>query len=138
MSTWWSASLFRCRLTPALVARWAAVQRLGAPWRGAPPALPLLTDAVPATTLPATASSSSSGSLSSLADALWDGLLLMAVPKKRVSYTRKRKRIAGVQAVRGPKLQPHLYMCPVCERMRAPHRVCDRQDCSTYYVNKWF
>ena len=57
--------------------------------------------------------------------------VLMAVPKKKVSYTRKRKRIAGFQAVRGPKLQSHLYMCPVCERMRAPHRVCDRHDCST-------
>ena len=74
----------------------------------------------------------------SLADVLLDGLMLMAVPKKRVSYARKAKRTAGRNQISGPKLQTHLYMCPVCERMRAPHRVCDRQDCSTYFKHKWF
>lgn len=67
----------------------------------------------------------------------WLGLLLMAVPKKRTSYTRKRVRRAGQLATRGPKLQAHMNMCPVCERMRAPHRVCDREDCRTYFKHRW-
>ena len=65
------------------------------------------------------------------------GLLLMAAPKKRTSYRVKRVRQAGQIATRGPKLQPHLYMCPVCERMRDTHRVCDRQDCMTYFRHRW-
>ena len=103
--------LLRSRVaTSALIGPWAVWQRLGATLRGhPPPALMLLADAAPGP-------SSSGGALSSLSDLLLDGLLLMAVPKKKVSYTRKRKRIAGVQAVRGPKLQTHLYMCPVCVR----------------------
>ena len=157
--------LLRSRVaTSALIGPWAVWQRLGATWRRQPPpALLLLADAAPD-------SSSCGGALSSLSDLLLDGLLRMAVPKKKVSYTRKRKRIAGVQAVRGPKLQTHLYMCPVCvrahflltrslndfaqapasterrtdrfthsqERMRATHRVCGREDCSTYFKHKWF
>lgn len=69
---------------------------------------------------------------------LFDGILLMAVPKKRTSYSRKNIRRAGQIAARGPKLQNHFYMCPVCERMRAPHRVCGRQDCVTYFKHRWF
>ena len=69
---------------------------------------------------------------------LFDGILLMAVPKKRTSYSRKRIRRAGQIASRGPQLQAHFYMCPVCERMRAPHRVCERQDCVTYFKHRWF
>ena len=69
---------------------------------------------------------------------LFDGILLMAVPKKRTSYSRKRIRRAGQLASRGPQLQDHFYMCPVCERMRAPHRVCERQDCVTYFKHRWF
>ena len=68
----------------------------------------------------------------------FDGILLMAVPKKRVSYTRKRVRQAGQQRMFGPQLQPHVYMCPVCERMRVPHRVCGREDCRTYWKHRWF
>ena len=68
---------------------------------------------------------------------LFDGLLL-AVQKKRTSYTRKRIRQAGKVAERGPKLQETFNMCPVCERMRQPHRVCERQDCTTYMRNRWF
>ena len=103
--------LLRSRVaTSALIGPWAVWQRLGATWRRQPPpALLLLADAAPD-------SSSCGGALSSLSDLLLDGLLRMAVPKKKVSYTRKRKRIAGVQAVRAPKLQTHLYMCPVCVR----------------------
>uniref|UniRef100_A0A7S0J1V0 Large ribosomal subunit protein bL32m n=1 Tax=Calcidiscus leptoporus TaxID=127549 RepID=A0A7S0J1V0_9EUKA len=67
----------------------------------------------------------------------WDALLLMAAPKKRTSYTRKRVRQAGQIAMRAPKLKPHLSMCPVCERMRAPHRVCEREDCKTYFKHRW-
>jgi hypothetical protein len=38
---------------------------------------------------------------------------------------------------RGPKLKSHLSICPVCERTRAPHRVCDREDCKTYFQHRW-
>lgn len=68
---------------------------------------------------------------------LFDGLWL-AVQKKRTSYTRKRIRQAGKVAARGPKLQETFNMCPVCERMRQPHRVCDREDCSTMMRSRWF
>mmetsp|Transcript_9631 Transcript_9631/g.24885 ORF Transcript_9631/g.24885 Transcript_9631/m.24885 type:complete len:133 (-) Transcript_9631:201-599(-) len=67
-----------------------------------------------------------------------DSLVLMAVPKKRLSYTRKRVRQAGQQRMRGPYLQSHQSMCPVCERMRSPHRVCGREDCRTYWKHRWF
>jgi ribosomal protein L32 len=66
------------------------------------------------------------------------GILLMAVPKKRISYTRKRVRQAGQIRQRGPQVQSHMYMCPVCERMRAPHRVCGREDCQTYFKHRWY
>ena len=66
---------------------------------------------------------------------LFDGLLL-AVQKKRTSYTGKRIRRAGQLRMRGPKLQAHVSMCPVCERMRQPHRVCEREDCSTYFKHR--
>ena len=69
---------------------------------------------------------------------LFDGLLLMAVPKKRVSYTKKRVRRGGQVFARGPKVQAHMSMCSVCERMRAPHRVCEREDCVTYFKHRWF
>lgn len=67
-----------------------------------------------------------------------EGILLMAVPKKRLSYTRKRVRQAGQTRMRGPHLQSHQSMCPVCERMRVPHRVCGREDCRTYWKHRWF
>ena len=67
-----------------------------------------------------------------------EGIVLMAVPKKRLSYTRKRVRQAGQIRARGPHLQSNQYMCPVCERMRLPHRVCDREDCRTYWKHRWF
>jgi len=66
------------------------------------------------------------------------GILLMAAPKKRTSYTRKRTRQAGIQRIRGPHLKSHMYMCPVCERMREPHKVCGREDCQTYFKHRWF
>ena len=69
---------------------------------------------------------------------LWDGLLKYIAPKKRTSYTRKRVRRNQQIAMRGPKLKPHLYICPVCERTRAPHRVCDREDCKTYFRSRWY
>ena len=68
---------------------------------------------------------------------LFDGLLL-AVQKKRTSYTRKRIRQAGKNRERGPKLQETFNMCPVCERMRQPHRVCEREDCSSHFGGRWF
>ena len=65
-------------------------------------------------------------------------VLLMAVPKKRRSYTRKRIRQAGLIRMRGPKPKDTIYTCPVCERMRQPHRVCEREDCSTLMQGRWF
>ena len=67
-----------------------------------------------------------------------EGLLLMAVPKKKISYTRKRVRPAGHRKIRGPFLKAHMSICPVCERMREPHRVCGREDCQTYWRHRWF
>ena len=120
------------RVASLVLGPWAVMQRLNAAaWRRLPPLQPalLLLDApAPVARPPST----------SLAELLLDRLLRMAVPKKKVSYTRKRKRTAGFQAVRGSKLQTHLYMCPVCERMRAPHRVCGREDCATYFKHRWF
>jgi len=67
---------------------------------------------------------------------LFDGLL-MAVQKKRVSYMRKRIRQHGRWVARGPHLKTTMNMCAVCERMRLPHRVCDREDCKTYFKSRW-
>ena len=69
---------------------------------------------------------------------LFNGILLMAAPKKKTSYMRKRIRQAGLYRNRGPHMQSHVSMCPVCERMRMPHRVCDREDCETYFKHRWF
>ena len=121
------STLIRSRASSLLLGPWAALQRLRPPQHT--PALALLGP---------DAAGPSSSSAPSLADTLLDGLLWMAVPKKKVSYTRKRKRIAGFQAIRGPKQQTHISMCPVCERMRQPHRVCGREDCATYFRHKWF
>ena len=63
--------------------------------------------------------------------------LLMAVQKKRVSYMRKRIRQHGRWVARGPHLKTTMNMCAVCERMRLPHRVCDREDCKTYFKSRW-
>ena len=38
---------------------------------------------------------------------------------------------------RGPHLKTTMNMCAVCERMRLPHRVCDREDCKTYFKSRW-
>ena len=70
------------------------------------------------------------------APGLFDGLL-MAVQKKRVSYMRKRIRQHGRWVARGPHLKTTMNMCAVCERMRLPHRVCDREDCKTYFKSRW-
>ena len=52
-------------------------------------------------------------------------LVLMAVPKKRQSRTRRDKRRAQHKAAR-----PRLYECPRCHSPRLPHRVCPT--CGTY------
>ncbi len=65
-------------------------------------------------------------------------VMLMAAPKNRKSYTKKRMRQAAQMRHSGPKHKAHIYMCPVCERLRLPHRVCDREDCQTYFSHKWF
>jgi len=70
--------------------------------------------------------------------ASWLGHLWMAVPKKRTSRKVTRLRRAGQAAQKAPKLKSNMYMCPVCERMRVPHRVCAREDCSTYFRNRHF
>lgn len=68
----------------------------------------------------------------------WAGALWLAVQKTRSSQARKRIRQTGKILARGPKPKGHLYMCPVCERMRAPHRVCGREDCQTYFRHRWY
>lgn len=49
----------------------------------------------------------------------------MAVPKKRTSKQRKRKR-RGADRAAAPTLNP----CPKCGDPRIPHRVCPT--CGTY------
>jgi large subunit ribosomal protein L32 len=44
----------------------------------------------------------------------------MAVPKRRTSKQRKRKRRGGQQAAQSPATQN----CPRCGDPRRPHRVC--------------
>lgn len=43
----------------------------------------------------------------------------MAVPKRRASLTRKRKRRANLGLV-----APNLDTCPRCQEPKLPHRVC--------------
>lgn len=49
----------------------------------------------------------------------------MAVPKKRVSKQRKRKRRGAIKAT-----VPTVNPCPKCGDPRIPHRVCPT--CGTY------
>ncbi len=49
----------------------------------------------------------------------------MAVPKKKVSKQRKRKRRTHYKAQ-----MPHLVPCQTCGAMKQPHRVCP--ECGTY------
>lgn len=44
----------------------------------------------------------------------------MAVPKRKTSKARKRKRRTHWKLA-----QPNLTGCPKCGEPRAPHRVCD-------------
>lgn len=56
---------------------------------------------------------------------LYHSALVMAVPKKRTSSTRRDKRRA-THRVRAPRLNE----CPQCHSPRLPHRVCPV--CGTY------
>ena len=49
----------------------------------------------------------------------------MAVPKKRVSKQRRRKRRGAMQAE-----MPSVQRCPKCGDPKLPHRVCPT--CGTY------
>ncbi|HHC08485.1 MAG TPA: 50S ribosomal protein L32 [Actinobacteria bacterium] len=49
----------------------------------------------------------------------------MAVPKKKMSRSRTRRRKAGWKVRR-----PTLATCPRCGAMHVPHRVC--RECGTY------
>ena len=121
------------QLSPAVLAPAAILPTVLQQWRTPPvlpPTAPLLLPAVDAA--PSPPRSPPQPLLEWL-----DGLMLMAVPKKKISYTRKRVRQAGHRKIRGPFLQSHMSMCPVCERMRAPHRVCGREDCQTYWRHRW-
>ena len=50
----------------------------------------------------------------------------MAVPKKKVSHSRKMKRRSSVWKLSAP----NLVACPKCGALRAPHRMCP--ECGTY------
>ena len=136
---WMSSSLRHPVLGPLAVRPWYSLLRV---WR--PPAVrqpPTLWRPLPerhAELIACDGALAPAPSASSVLRDLFDGFLLMAAPKKRTSYTRKRVRQAGTQKIRGPFLQDHMRMCPVCERMRVPHRICDREDCQTYFKNRWF
>mgnify|MGYP001443610515 CR=1 FL=1 len=50
----------------------------------------------------------------------------MAVPKKKTSKARSRKRYANWKRIAGPTL----VECPQCHELRIPHRVCP--ECGHY------
>ncbi len=50
----------------------------------------------------------------------------MAVPKRRVSKTRRDKRRSSVWKMNAPELQK----CPNCGEFKRPHRVC--AECGYY------
>lgn len=112
------------RLSSAFLAPWSLAA--GAARRPPHSFMPLLVDSASG----AAAAAPPPQSLSSL---LMDSLLRMAVPKRRVTRRTVRIRQAGYQKARGPQHKSHMYMCPVCERFRLPHRVCGREDCQTYF-----
>lgn len=58
---------------------------------------------------------------SSFIGGLWDGLLRMAVPKKKVSHRRQRRRLVRYDA----ENIVHAYECPACGKPKLRHRLCD-------------
>lgn len=53
----------------------------------------------------------------------------MAVPKRKVSKSKRGKRRAHKKAI-----PPNLSLCPKCNEPRLPHHVCPR--CGTYKGRK--
>ena len=161
----------RSQVSALLLGPTVLLQRWSPP---SPLTLAPLTDLVPGDSSKPCAAPAPGGSSSRISDWL-GGILLMAVPKKRMSYHVKRVRQAGHMRTKGPHVQKHMYLCPVCERhaysehepaagrstpasawtqliladsglivcgltgrMRVPHRVCEREDCQTYFKHRWY
>ena len=58
---------------------------------------------------------------SSFLGGLWDGLVRMAVPKKKASHRRQRRRLVRYD---GENIV-HAYECPACGKQKLRHRLCD-------------
>ena len=90
------------------------------------PRLALQTVGVP---MPAAASEENKEAPSSGLASLLDGFLL-AVPKKKISYSRKRMK------------WPHMelknvatYSCRKCGKLKQPHRVCEKPNCDRPHLD---
>eukprot|EP00180_Rhodochaete_pulchella_P001146 Plantae.Rhodophyta-Rhodochaete_pulchella.ctg19643.p1 GENE.Plantae.Rhodophyta-Rhodochaete_pulchella.ctg19643~~Plantae.Rhodophyta-Rhodochaete_pulchella.ctg19643.p1 ORF type:complete len:180 (+),score=20.96 Plantae.Rhodophyta-Rhodochaete_pulchella.ctg19643:47-586(+) len=53
-------------------------------------------------------------------DSIFDGILLMAVPKKKTTYSKKRMRSAGKVL----KAKSNITQCEECGRPKMPHTYC--------------
>jgi len=54
----------------------------------------------------------------------WDGLLRMAVPKKKVSHRRQRRKLVHYDC----ENIVHAYPCPACGKPKLRHRLCDEYE----------
>ena len=54
-------------------------------------------------------------------EGFWDGLLRMAVPKKKVSHRRRRRKLVHYDC----ENIVHAYPCPACGKPKLRHRLCD-------------
>mmetsp|Transcript_54664 Transcript_54664/g.133974 ORF Transcript_54664/g.133974 Transcript_54664/m.133974 type:complete len:185 (+) Transcript_54664:246-800(+) len=56
----------------------------------------------------------------------WNGILLMAVPKKKTTYSKKRKRSIG----KALQAKCNILPCKECGRPMLPHRYCIPERCT--------
>ena len=57
-------------------------------------------------------------------EGFWDGLLRMAVPKKKVSHRRQRRKLVHYDC----ENIVHAYPCPACGKPKLRHRLCDEYE----------
>lgn len=57
-------------------------------------------------------------------EGFWDGLLRMAVPKKKVSHRRQRRKLVHYDC----ENIVHAYTCPACGKPKLRHRLCDEYE----------
>ena len=88
-------------------------------WSSTPPFTPALSCAPALTSGSALAESAEGSSSSWSLGSLWDGILL-AVPKKKVSHSRKSMRSAN----KGLKDRVDLVHCSACGKPKLHHHIC--------------